>query len=208
MFQMNDGNDRWIGTEELEQAVGFAVEEVVEAGAGGAEAVREALAGQAGEVGEGAESPLLEEFQVRGVGCRCQLSEQGEGENLKGGFDGVDRGSFPAEVGAAVDEDVAGGGVEGEKMAEIGGRAGGEMGGKAEPVEVGLPGVQRTTVRGADLEIGAPLEVEQQGVGSGEFEIGSEGVGEAQEIAEHGGFGFGVALKELEIRAAGEGPGG
>lgn len=131
---------------------------------------------------------------------------------------------FPAVVGAAEDEDVAAGGVEGEEMGEVGGGTGREMEGEAERLEVPsakfeVPkGVRRfaTVVvvvaagsrrDGLRLEAAA-TEVEDEGVGGGEFEIGGEGFGHLEEIVEDVGFSLGIAVEEAQLRAAGERAGG
>ena len=51
------------------------------------------------------------------------------------------------------------------------------------------------------------MGVEEEGVGGGEFEVGGDGFGELEEVAEGVGFGVGVAGEDEELGAAGEGTG-
>ena len=51
-------------------------------------------------------------------------------------------------------------------------------------------------------------EIDEKGLGSGEFEVGREGIDKGECFASGGGFGGGMGIEEEKMRAAGEGLGG
>lgn len=212
VLEIDGGNDGLGRPEKAQETAGFAVKQIMDGGDGRAEAFGEALTGKLGEIGQGAEAPLRENFQV--PRAEFQMLEEREGESgewVPGGG-----GMFPAGFGAAEDEDVAGGGEEGEKVGEVGGGGVGQMEGKAQSGDCGM----RIADGGLKLPIGPlpainprsairdPHFSKDERVGSGEFEVGGEEFGELEEIAQGGGFGVGIAVEETESRAAGERAGG
>ena len=64
MFEIDRGNDGPGRPEETQEASGLAVKQVVDGGDVGAESFGEILARQPGEVGQGAQAPLLEKVQM------------------------------------------------------------------------------------------------------------------------------------------------
>lgn len=135
VLEIDGGNDGLGRPEKAQETAGFAVKQVMDGGDGRTQAFGEALTGKLGEIGQGAEAPLRENFQV--PRAEFQMLEEREGESgewvLGGGR------MFPAGFGATENEDVAGGGVEGEKVGEVGGGGVGQMEGKTEPADAGVP---------------------------------------------------------------------
>lgn len=123
----------------------FGVEDVVEEGEGGAEALGQILVGEVGEVGEAAQTPLVENFQCPIFQCQMgKLLGEVDGEgvehllwNTTERFRQVGA-TAPARGGTAKNEAVGGGGREGEKVGEVRGGAMGEMGGEAKPADAGV----------------------------------------------------------------------
>ena len=83
-------------------------------------------------------------------------------------------------------------------MGEIGCGCGGQMDGKTEGGDSGL---QVLEVVG----VGYAGEIEEKGVGCGEFEVGRDRLGECQKIVKRMGFEIRIAIEEMDPRAAGEG---
>ena len=184
------------GAVEGEEAVVFAVEDVVEAGGFGAEAFGESLAGEGGKVAEGVDAPEKKKFGIQNAECGSGSVECGmeEGEMLECGMRGGRRfqvaglrsGVWVGEMiedvdggGGGVGEGGGGEGGEGGEMGEVGGGGEGEMEGGLEDdgfVEGGVEPVLR-----GDLGVGEGEEVEGEGVWGGEFEVGGEGGGEGEE---------------------------
>jgi len=169
------------GSVEGEEAVVFAVGDVVEAGEFGAESFGEALAGKMGEVLEGFEAPEVKDL---GVGKRESFGEGEVGEKEGEGMVLIwrKRGEV-GEIGSGAEADL-------EREGEVGGKV----------VGVGDP-----RGAGGDEHGG---EVEEEGFGRGEFKIGGEGFDEGEGFVAGGGFGGGIGVEEEELGTAGEGPGG
>ena len=203
----------------------FGVEDVVKLGDGRAESFGEILTRELGQVAESVEAPQGKKFQVR----RSKFQERqclGEIEwqlverflwNITEGWAGV-RGTAPARMRASKNEAVGGVWREREEMGDVGGGAGGEVGGQAELADAGVPSVECRVIPlrqgyggrgGGSLRCvaasrrndglpraGAATDVEDEGVGSGEFEVGSEGFGELEKVAQRLGFGVGIARED------------
>jgi hypothetical protein len=165
---------------EGEEAVVFAVGDVVETGEFGSESLGEALAGKVGEVLEGFEAPEVKDLGVRegeGFGEGKVGDEEFEGIVLAGG-----KGGEVGKVGCGSEADL-------EREGEVGGE---------------IEGVGGPFAFGGDEHGG---EVEEEGFGRGEFEVGSERFDEGEGFESGGGFGGGVGIEEEEFGATGEGPG-
>jgi len=169
------------GAVEGEEAVVFSVGDVVEAGGFGAESFGETLAGKVGEVLEGFEAPEVKDLGVgerKGFGEGEVGEEEGEGMGLVWGKRGE-----VGEIGSGAEADL-------ERESEVDGK---------------VEGVGDPLRMGGDEHGG---EVEEEGFGRGEFEIGGEGFDEGEGFVARGGFGGGVGVEEEEFGAAGEGAGG
>ena len=100
--------------------------------------------------------------------------------------------------------------VEGERGCLIG-RKGGEVGEIGSLAEADLEG--ETEVGGGVDGLGDPVffgshehsgEVEEIGLGRGEFKIGDEGIDEGEGFLTGGFYGGGIGVEEEEVGAAGE----
>lgn len=175
------------GAVEGEEAVGFAMEDVVEVGHFGAESLGEALVGKFGEVGEVGDAPELEGGELGdGEGFLVEELIEGEWEGIRGVVvftGGLEEGGEVGEVGRVAEADVEG---------------------EAE-VEALLVGVGDPVIKRGDEEGG---EVEEEGVRGGLFEVGGEGFGEGEDFFLGGFEGGGVRGEEVEVGAAGEATGG
>lgn len=169
------------GAVELEEAVVFAVGDVVELREFFAEAFGETLAGEIREIGEGLEAPELEDLGVW------------EGE----GFREDEVGEFEGERGLVLRR-------EGGEVGKIGGFAEADLERKSE-VGGGGEGVGEPVFFGSDEEGG---EIEEEGFGSGEFEVGDEGIDEGESFGVGGFFGSGIGIQKEEVGATGEAAGG
>lgn len=209
VLEVPAGDQRLGWLEELERALGPAVDQVVEAGELRAEPLGETLPRQVGEVTEPPQAPEVEQSDVL-VG---EGPEEGEGKRFERGARRAKRGmaaGFPAAVGTAEDEAVAGGGGEGEQVGEVGRRSHSDPEGEAERGDFGVWWglvLVLEFLSGPKSEIRPPPFHQQDGVGGGQLEVGREGLGELEEVAAGEELRFGIALENLEFRATGEGPG-
>jgi hypothetical protein len=164
---------------ELEEAAGFSAEEVVPAAGGGAEALGELLARDAAVIAEGADGEEVEQGEEGGAAFEV-------GEELE------------REVFEVVGGDEAGAGV-GVEDGEVG-----EIRGLGESM-AGMGGGAREEAEGAESGGRGGGEIEEEGVGGGDFQVGGEGFGEGDEAGEEGGFDLRLAGEDAEVGAADEG---
>lgn len=174
-FVVGDGRFELVGdmvvilsSVEFEEAVVFAVGDVVELGEFFAEAFGEALAWECGEVGEGLETPELEDGGVR--------KREGFGEG---------------EIGELERERIGLVGAEGGEVSEVGCFAETDLERESEVVGGGEGLVNPVGFRGHE-ESG---KVEEIGFWRGEFKVWDEGIDEGEGFAVGGFFGGEIRIE-------------
>ena len=177
------------GADELEQALAAAVGEVPEAEAFGSEAAGDVGAGDGGELGEGGETPKVEELEEVGSGLEGGKGELAEQVALGGGVarqqkdGGGEVGGEGGEVGVFGEADVADELVGAEEVMHL-------------PSEV-LPGGG----------VGEVAEIEQDQAGLGGLVVWGEGFCAGEQGGLQGVLGGFIAVEEVELWAPGEGLG-
>jgi hypothetical protein len=203
-----------------EEAMVFAVKNVVQASGFGTETFGEPLARKSGEVAQGADTPEVEEVEVEGGGGSIQgpvfSIQTGEGEVANGlnTEHGIPVFAYQLRRGR-LDPDLRIG-VEAElrcqlrtmdcKQGEIWRGGEGEVERKTE--RSGLAEGLFDPVKGRAMGVGKSEEIEEEGAGGGFLEVGAERGREVTEFVLVPAFEERVGREERELRAAGEGAGG
>lgn len=165
------------GTMQVEEALVFAVEDVVQTGCLGAESFRESLARKGGEISQGGNAPEVEQVVIQG---KADGAGKGTG-GLRIRVEGGER-----ELREALDADLRildvqfrvrvkaeprrGPEMQGSQVGEVGRRSHGEMEGEAQ--RSGLAEGVLDPICGPGPGVGNRQEVEGECAGGGVFEIG------------------------------------